>query len=135
MNQAQINVLPRKLLTQGLRLTASVASHIRRLLHIRQSDELHVGVRLERGPEALQRRVDSATQRRGSHQLDIGVVGEGIAQLAALLVAEICKKRVGDDVVGGGEVVDALRESVISAIVDGMLSKTSSVSESAHFPT
>lgn len=123
MHQAQVNILPRKFLTQGVRLTASIASHIRSLLHIRQSNEFHIRARLEHGPKALQRGVDRATQRRCSHQLDIGVVREVVAQLAALLVAEICEEGVRDDVVGGAEVVDALGEVAISAIVDGILSR------------
>lgn len=102
-------------------LTTRVAWHIRSLLDIRQSDELHVRVGLERGLEALQRGVDRATQRRRGHQLDVGVAGEGIAQLAALLVAEICEEGVGDDMVGGGEIVDALGELVVSSILEGNL--------------
>lgn len=132
VHQIQVNVLPRKLLTQRVRLTASIASHIRSLLHIRQSNKLHIRVRLEHRAKALQRGIDRAPQRRGSHQLDIGVVREVIAQLVALLVAEICEKRIGDDVVGSGEVVNTLVEYAISAIVDGVLSRMSSIRDSAR---
>lgn len=132
MHQAQVNVLPRKLLTQSLWLAAGIARHIRSLLHIRQSDELHVRVGLEHRLEALQRGVNRATQRRRSHQLDTGVAREVIAQLAALLVAKVCEEGVGNDVVGSREVVDALEEQAVSSVVKEVMSTLFSIREFAQ---
>lgn len=56
----------------------------------------------------MQCRVDRATQRRGSDELDLVMVREVVAEDATLLVAKIGQRGVVDDVVGGGEVVEAL---------------------------
>lgn len=77
-------------------------------MHIRETDEFHVGAGLEDGLEALQCCVDCAAQRGGGYEVDLVVVREGFAQLGALLVAEVCEERVVDDMVGSAEVVDAL---------------------------
>ena len=113
VHQLQINGLLSKLLLQGLGFTASIARHIGGLLGVWQGDQLHARVGLEDGPEALERCVDGAAERRGRDQVDLGVSGEGLAQFRALLVAEICEKGVGDDVVGGANVVNTLEEAIV----------------------
>lgn len=109
--QLQINRLPLKLPSQSRRLTPRIARHVRGLLHIGQGDQLQIRVYPKHRLEALKRRVDGAPERRRGHQLNLGVVGEVLAQLAALFMAEVCEERVWDDVVGGGEVVNALVET------------------------
>lgn len=113
VQQLQVNGLSGKLLSQSLGLTTSIAWHIGGLLGVRQGNQLHVRVGLEDGPEALKGCIDSSAKRRCSDQVDLGVVGEGILQLGTLLMAEICEEGVGDDVVGGAKVVDALDESMV----------------------
>lgn len=113
MYQLQINRLFSKLLLQGLGFTASIARHIGGFLGVWQGDQLHARVGLEDGPEALEGCVDGAAERRGRDQVDLGVSGEGLAQSRALLVAKICEEGVGDDVVGGANVVDALEEAMV----------------------
>jgi len=63
---------------------------------------------VEHGLEAQQGRVQRPPERRRRDQLDAIVVGERVAQRAALLLAELGQERVGQDVVGGAEVVEAL---------------------------
>ena len=113
MHQLQINRLFGKLLLQGLGFTTSIARHIGGFLGVWQSDQLHARVGLEDGPEALERCVDGAAERRSGDQVDLGVSGEGLAQFRALLVAEICEEGVGNDVVGGAEVMDALEDTIV----------------------
>jgi len=121
MQQTQIDILSRKLLPQHLRVAAGVARYVGDLLHIGQSNQLHVGMSLEYGLEALQCCVNSAAQGRRGHQVDIGVIREGLLQLAALFVAEVCEKRVGDDMVFGAEVVNALYQPVVSSIEEELV--------------
>lgn len=67
---------------------------------------------LEDRPEALEGCVDGSAERRCGDQVDLGVVGEGLLQFRALLVAANCEERVLDDVVGGAKVVEALEETI-----------------------
>lgn len=110
MHKIQINRNLRsgEFLPQRIAATARITRDIRSLLHIRQGDHLHVRIRLKHGLEALKCCVDGAAQRGGSHQFDLVVVREVLAQLAALLVAEVREEGVRDDVVCCREVVDAL---------------------------
>lgn len=41
------------------------------------------------------------------------MTGEGVAEFLALFVSEISEKRIGDDMVGGAKVVDALKGSAV----------------------
>lgn len=90
------------------RVAARVAGHVARLLGVRQQDQLQIRAALEDGLEALQGGVDGAAKGRRRHQVDAVVEGEAIAQLAALLVAQVRQEGVVDDVVGDRDVVDAL---------------------------
>ena len=56
----------------------------------------------------MQRCVEGSAQRGGGYELDAVVVGEGVAEGAALFVAEVCEGGVVDYVVCCCEVVDAL---------------------------
>lgn len=116
MHQTQVHVLPSKLVPQNLRIAASVARHVGGLLDIGEGNQLHVRMGLERGLEALQCCVNSPAQGRRSHQVDVGVAREGLFQVAALLVAEVCEERIGNDMVLGAQVVNALWEPVVSSI-------------------
>jgi hypothetical protein len=44
------------------------------------------------------------------------VARKGLFQLAALLVAEVCEERIGNDMVLGAQVVNTLWEPVVSSI-------------------
>lgn len=65
-------------------------------------------MRLEDRLKAFQCCVDSAPQWRRGHQVDIGMAGKRLLELAALFMAEVCEEGVRDDMVFGAEVVDAL---------------------------
>lgn len=90
-------------------------------MNIRKGNQLHIRVSLEHGLEALQCCVDSAAQGRRGHQVDIRVAREGLSELAALLMAEVCQDRVGNDMVGGAKIVNALYEPVVSSIEEQVM--------------
>lgn len=117
MHQLQIdgNFRHRKFLAEGFALAARITGDVGGLLDVRQGDDFRVRVRLEDVLEALNSRVDGATERGRGHQFDVVVVREVLAKLAALLVAEIGEERVGDDVVGRGEVMHTLIEGIVSS--------------------
>lgn len=92
MQQPQINRKPlllHQLPPQHLRITPRITRNITRLLHIRQRNNLHPGALLKYRLETMQRSVDGAAERRGRHQADPVVEGEGFAEGAALFVAEV----------------------------------------------
>lgn len=97
-----------KLPPQRLGIAPAIARNVTRLLRLGQRDQLHPPARVEHGLEAQQGRVQRPPERRRRDQLDAIVVGERVAQRAALLLAELGQERVGQDVVGGAEVVEAL---------------------------
>lgn len=101
--QPQIHREPalHKLLLQDVDVAPRVARHVAGLLHVRQRNHLDPRVGLEDGLEGVQGGVNGAAQRRGGDQADLRVVGEPVAQLAALFAAEICEDGVWEDVVCG----------------------------------
>lgn len=79
-----------QLLPQHIRVAPRIARHVTSLLRIWQRNQLNRVVRqLEHRAERMQSRVDCATQRRGRDELDAVVVGEVVAEGAALFVAEV----------------------------------------------
>lgn len=107
MYEIQINARF-ELLLQDRRLTSSITCNIRDLLEIRESNNLQIGVCLKDGREALEGGIQGAAKRGGRHQVDVGVTGEALAQLAALFVSKVGEDGVLDDMVLGAEVVQAL---------------------------
>ena len=86
-------------------------------------DDFSGRVLLEDGTEALECGVQRAAERRRGDQLDLRVVREPVAELVALVFAEICEAWVADYVVFLGEVVFALLVDGVSEGVSGWMAE------------